>query len=59
MKVGVGKCVVLGFNIEIIYNDVDIVFNFIEIDKILDFFFKIIVIRDDYLNYVILFLIKR
>lgn len=58
MKVGVGKCVVLGFNIEIIYNDVDIVFNFIEIDKILDFFFKIIVIRDDYLNYVILFLIK-
>lgn len=58
MKVGVGKCVVLGFNVEIIYNDVDIVFNFIEIDKILDFFFKIIVIRDDYLNYVILFLIK-
>lgn len=58
MKVGVGKCVVLGFNIEIIYNDVDIVFNFIEIDKILDFFFKIIVIRDDYLNYVILLLIK-
>lgn len=58
MKVGVGKCVVLGFNIEILYNDVDIVFNFIEIDKILDFFFKIIVIRDDYLNYVILLLIK-
>lgn len=58
MKVGVGKCVVLGFNVEIIYNDVDIVFNFIEIDKILDFFFKIIVIRDDYLNYVILLLIK-
>lgn len=58
MKVGVGKCVVLGFNIEIIYNDVDIVFNFIEIDKILDFLLKIIVIRDDYLNYVILLLIK-
>lgn len=58
MKVGVGKCVVLGFNIEILYNDVDIVFNFIEIDKILDFLLKIIVIRDDYLNYVILLLIK-
>ncbi|XP_052721935.1 uncharacterized protein LOC128192914 [Crassostrea angulata] len=59
VKVGAGKCAVLGFNIEITYNDVDTVSNLTEIDKISDSLSKTIVTRDDYLNYVISFLIKR
>lgn len=59
VKVGAGKCAVLGFNIEITYNDVDTVSNLTEIDKISDSLSKTIVTRDDYLNYVISFLIKQ
>lgn len=59
VKVGAGKCAVLGFNIEITYNDVDTVSNLTEIDKISDALSKTIVTRDDYLNYVISLLIKQ
>lgn len=59
VKVGAAKCAVLGFNIEITYNDIDTVSNVNEIDRISDSLSKTIVTRDDYLNYVISLLIKQ
>lgn len=59
VNVSGGKCAVLGFNIEITYNDVDAISNVGEIDKISDSLSKTIITRDEYLNYVISLLIKQ
>ncbi|XP_048779886.2 uncharacterized protein LOC125683116 [Ostrea edulis] len=53
VPVDAGKCAILGFDIEITYNDIDIVPNITEPEKLFDPLSKTVVTRDEYFNYVL------